>query len=212
MRSLPPTASPDAPGVVLFGAGSPIIVDIEEACARRGWQIAAVIRNVPGEVYATGEAPIIDATPALHLELPVLLPLFSPANRRRAWQHALALGATRFPALTDPTAILPRHIQLGEGAFINAGCVVGAASRIGRFAFVNRGASLGHHLDLGEFASIGPGVTVAGQVTIGAGAMIGAGAVLLPGVTIGPDAVIAAGAIVHRPVPAGGKVIGRAAS
>jgi sugar O-acyltransferase (sialic acid O-acetyltransferase NeuD family) len=196
--------------VVLFAAGSPIIVDVEESCWRRGWRIVAAVRNVPGEVHASADLPLIEATPALHLQHPVLVPLFSPANRRRAQQHAVSLGATEFPSLVDPTAILPRRVELADGVYINAGCVLGAGARIGRFAFINRGASLGHHLSLGDFASIGPGVTIAGEVTIGADVMVGAGAVILPGISIGPGAVIAAGAVVHRDVPAGATLIGRA--
>src|SRR4051794_35695191 len=78
----------DARSVVLFGAGSPIIVDVEETCARLGWHILAVIKNVEARVYASDDARVADATPELRLDAPVLLPLFSPANRRHAWKHA----------------------------------------------------------------------------------------------------------------------------
>jgi hypothetical protein len=147
--------------------------------------------------------PIQLAGPALRLAGPVLLPLFSPRNRRSAWQHALSFGATEFPALLDPTAILPRRIDIDQGVYINAGCTLGAASRLGRFALVNRGACLGHHLNLGAFASIGPGAVVAGQVTIGDNAMIGAGAVILPGITIGAGCVVGAGVVIDSDVPDG---------
>lgn len=201
--------APDPGPVILFGAGSPVIVDIEETCARVGWSIAAVVKNVPGEVHAIGEAPVVEASPDLRLTFAVVLPLFGPANRRRAWEHAISLGAQTFPNLIDPTSVLPRRIDIAEGCYINARCVIGAAARIGRFAFINRGASLGHHLRLGEFASVGPGVTIAGQVSIGVGAMIGAGAVVLPGITVGAHAIIGAGSVVHRDVPDGATVIGR---
>jgi sugar O-acyltransferase (sialic acid O-acetyltransferase NeuD family) len=202
----------DTPHVVLFGAGSPIIVDVEETCSRWGWRIVAVVKNVPGDIHASGEARIVEATLETRLDHPVVVPLFSPANRRHAWHHAVSLGASTFPSLIDPTSILPRRIEIAEGVYINAGCTIGAAARIGRFAFVNRGANLGHHLDLGEFASIGPGVTIAGQVTVGADAMIGAGAVVLPGISIGRGAIVAAGAVVHRDVPDGVTVIGQPAA
>ena len=90
--------------VVLFGAGSPIIGDIEESCARRGWTIEAVVRNVPGASYASGEAPILDVDPDMRLDQPVLLPLFSPANRRHAWRHGLQ-------AEVRPTDPLPRRYR-----------------------------------------------------------------------------------------------------
>jgi sugar O-acyltransferase (sialic acid O-acetyltransferase NeuD family) len=141
----------------------------------------------------------------------VVVPLFTPANRERAVRHAMELGARNFPALVDPTSVVPRGLSAGEGVYVNAGCTIGAAARIGRFGFVNRGASLGHHLDMGEFSSIGPGVVIAGQVVVGRAAMIGAGAVILPNVRIGERAVAAAGSVVRRDVPAGGTVAGHPA-
>jgi sugar O-acyltransferase (sialic acid O-acetyltransferase NeuD family) len=199
------------PSVVLFAAGSPIIVDVEESCARRGWNIAAVVKNVAGPVYSGLPSLVVDTEDVALAGRPVIIPLFTPANRRRAWEHAASLGACEFPVLADPTSVLPQRIDIAEGTYINAGCTIGAASRIGRFAFINRGASLGHHLDLGEFASIGPGVVVAGQVTIGPEALIGAGAVILPGISIGAGAVVGAGTVVTRDVPAGAVVMGKAA-
>ncbi len=199
------------PSVVLFGAGSPIIVDVEESCTRCGWTIAAVVKNVAGPVYSGLPSLVADPGCVALADHPVLIPLFTPANRRHGLEHAVSLGASAFAVLLDPTSVLPRRIEIAEGTYINAGCTLGAASRIGRFAFINRGASLGHHLDLGEFASIGPGVVVAGQVTIGSDALIGAGAVVLPGITIGAGAVVGAGTVVTRDVAAGAIVMGKAA-
>ena len=203
---------PAPPSVTLFAIGSPIVADVEESCARLGWTVAAGVSNHPGPVYVSRDVAVIQADSRTMLNGPVVVPLFSPGHRRSAWSDAVARGATDFPNLIDPTAILPRRIDLEHGIYINAGCVFGAASRIRRFAFVNRGACLGHHLDLGAFASIGPGATIAGGVTIGDGAMIGAGATILPGVRIGRDAIVGAGAVVVRDVPDGGKAIGHAAA
>ena len=199
---------PPAGEVVLFGVGSPIVVDIEESCHRAGWSIVAAIRNVDGPVHTGPSIPILTPDNDAWRAHPVLVPLFRPANRFSAWQQAVSLGTTDFPRLLDPTSILPRRIDIEEGVYINAGCVLGAGSRIGRFGFVNRGASLGHHLDLGEFASVGPGAVIAGQVTIGPNAMIGAGAVILPGVTVGAGALVGAGCIIRADVPAGSVVRG----
>lgn len=191
------------PSVTLFGVGSPIVVDFEESCRRAGWPIGLAVSNVPSPHYISDAVTLRNGTEGLVLSGAVLLPLFSPANRRHAWRQAVSLGAIQFPSLLDPTAILPRRLTVEEGVYVNAGCTLGAASRLGAFAFVNRGACLGHHLDLGAFASVGPGAVIAGQVTIGDDAMIGAGAVVLPGITIGPGAVIGAGVVVEADVPAG---------
>ncbi len=198
------------PAITLFGAGSPVIVDVEETCRRLGWPVAAIIRNVDAPDQAA-QADLVRGLDGWVPAGPVAVPLFTPANRRTAVTQARALGARDFPPVVDPTSILPSRIAIGEGAYVNAGCTLGALARIGRFAFVNRGASLGHHLELGEFAASGPGGVVAGQVTIGAGAMLGAGAVVLPGVRIGAGARVAAGAVVRRDVADGALHGGREA-
>lgn len=189
--------------VTLFGIGSPIVVDFEESCRRAGWPIAMGIANVSSQSYVSDAVQTRDVGDGFALLGGVLLPMFSPANRRFAWRQAVSLGATLFPALLDPTSILPQRLDVEVGVYINAGCTLGAASWLGRFAFVNRGACLGHHLDLGAFASVGPGAVIAGQVTIGDDAMIGAGAVILPGITIGAGAVVGAGVVVEADVAPG---------
>ena len=188
------------PDVILFGAGSPVIIDVEETCHRLGWTIRAIIRNVAAPDHASAADLVRPIGDDLRLTRPVVVPLFNPANRRAALEHARSFGARNFPPLIDPTAVLARKMEIGEGVYINAGCTIGAAARLGRFAFVNRGACLGHHITLGEFASIGPGVVAAGQVTVEADAMVGAGAVILPCVSIGAGAHVAAGAVVRRDV------------
>lgn len=194
--------------VVLFGAGSAVIVEAEESCRRLGRRVAAIVQNIAGTTWAQDPSLVVplDLFDERLFEYDVLIPLFRPANRRTAAAQAKELGAQKFASVIDPTSILPQRLSVGEGAYVNAGCTIGACSEIGRFAFVNRGCSLGHHLSLGEFVSLGPGVVIAGQVTIGAGALIGAGAVLLPKVTIGADATVAAGSVVRRDVPAGAKL------
>lgn len=198
--------------VVLFGVGSPIVVDVEESAERAGWTIPRAVRNVAGPVHSDPAIPVVEPDDRSWIEHGVLLPLFRPANRRLAHDDARAHGASRFPTLIDQTSILPRRMDIGDGVYINAGCVLGSASRIGDHAFINRGARLGHHLELGRFASIGPGVVVAGQVRIGDGAMIGTGAVILPGVTIGADAVVGAGTVVRADVAPGQVFTGRAST
>jgi serine acetyltransferase len=199
--------------IVLFGSGSPVIVDVEETCRRLGLRVAAVVRNVEGPEYSALPdriLPVSLLTAAL-LALPHAIPLFSPANRRAALGEAMALGARHFPPLLDPSSVLPSSLAVEDGVYLNAGCVLGAASRLGRFAFVNRGCALGHHLVLEAFASIGPGVVAAGQVSVGEAASIGAGAVLAPGVRIGAGATVCAGSVVVRDVAAGVTVAGNPA-
>lgn len=200
-------------GIVLFGTGSPIVIDVEESLHRAGLAVAAGIRNRPGDCHLSPDfrsVPVEEAEVALKV-LPFLVPLFTPAHRQVAAREAANFDFATAFTLIDPSVPAPRSLVIGAGSYINAGCSLGGGSRIGPFAFVNRGASLGHHARIGAFVSIGPGAVLAGHVTLGDGAVVAAGAVVLPEVSIGANAVIGAGSVVTRDVPAGCLVLGNPA-
>jgi sugar O-acyltransferase (sialic acid O-acetyltransferase NeuD family) len=184
--------------VVLFGIGSPVVVDVEETLLRLNRPVAAAVRNVAGEIFVLSRDTVRDADEltADLLAVPFLVPLFTPAHRLTALNDARARGFRTAATIIDPTSVVPRSLVCGEGVYINAGCTIGGATRLGQFVFINRGASIGHHGDIGEFSSIGPGVVLAGQVRIGRGCVIGAGAVVLPGVHVGDHSVVSAGSLV----------------
>ncbi|HYC64219.1 MAG TPA: hypothetical protein VEC14_05760, partial [Reyranellaceae bacterium] len=66
--------------VVLFGAGSPILADVEETCLRLGISVAAIVRNTDDAVPDGVAATILpdQLSPAL-LAMPMAFPLFTPA-------------------------------------------------------------------------------------------------------------------------------------
>ena len=199
--------------IVLFGTGSPVVADVEESLHRAGTIIAAGISNRPAPSQLSNGIPVTDAdkVSAELLSLPYLVPLFSPGNRRTAFEEAARLGLKTPFTLIDPSAILPRALELGDGSYVNAGCVVGSRVRVGAFGFLNRGAVIGHDLEAGTFVSIGPGAVIGGNVTLASGVLIGAGAVVLPKIVIGENAVVGAGAVVTRDVAAGAVVAGKPA-
>ena len=105
-------------GIVLFGAGSPICVDVVETCRRNGQAIEAAIRNVPGPAYVDESVRVIEAdavAPGI-AALPFLLPLFEPENRRTALAAATALGFHTPVCLVDRTAIVARDCRLGPAS------------------------------------------------------------------------------------------------
>jgi sugar O-acyltransferase (sialic acid O-acetyltransferase NeuD family) len=200
-------------GVIVFGIGSPLLADVEESLHRSGLDIVAGIRNRPGTAYLSEDTQSRrpDEITAEMMDLPFLVPIFTPAYRQEAAREAASLGLTRPFTLIDPAVPAPRRWELGPGCYVNAGCTIGGSALFGPFVLVNRGASIGHHVRFGAFVSIGPGAVIAGLVTLGTGCVVGAGATILPGVTVGDNAVIGAGAVVTRDVPAGCLVTGNAA-
>jgi len=200
-------------GVILFGVGSPIVIDFEESLHRADQPIAAGIRNRPGPDYLSEEVPVLtpDQLSSGLLSLPFLVPLFTPGYRQEAVQEAALCGLKHPFILVDPSVVAPRRLDLGPGTYINAGCSLGGGSNFGAFTFINRSSSIGHHAQFGDFVSVGPGVTVAGNVTIGTGSVIGAGATILPSLSVGENAVVGAGAVVTRDVPHRSLVLGNPA-
>lgn len=199
--------------VVIYGIGSPILVDVEESLFRAGVSVIAGIRNHTGESFLSKEILVMtpDALSEEIPDLPFVVPLFTPGNRQIAAMEAKRMGFSRPYCLIDSSVAVPRSLKMEPGGYINAGCSLGAHSHFGYFVFINRGASIGHHARFGKFVSIGPGAVVAGEVTVGRGAMIGAGAVVLPEVTIAENSVVGAGAVVTRDVPAHCMVLGNPA-
>lgn len=105
------------------------------------------------------------------------------------------------------------HIRLGQGVFLNFGCVLLDVAAI----------------EIGDGTQIGPAVQIyaadhprdpqvrrAGlengkPVRIGRNVWIGGGAIVLPGVTVGDDAILGAGCVVTRDVAPGTTVAGNPA-
>lgn len=199
--------------VVLYGIGSPLVVDFEESCARSGVAIAAAVKNVDGPVHTLSGASVhlADDLPAGLTSFPFIVPIFTPGRRRLAVDDAQRRGFTQAFTLVDPTAIVAQTTTIGPGTFVNTAAVIGGAGAIGRFVLINRSVSIGHHTEIADYVSIGPGALLAGNVRLWRGAVIGMGAILLPEITIGDNAVVAAGSIVTTDVPAHTLVSGQPA-
>jgi len=143
--------------------------------------------------------------------------------------------------------------RVGEGtriwafAHVMRGAVVGRDCNIGGGAFVESGAVLGDRVTLKNQVMVWDGVRVEDDVfvgpgviftndaaprsprmpgaadryrdpgrwrvatVVGRGASLGAGAVILPGADVGPAAMVGAGSVVTRPVPAHALVVGNPA-
>ena len=192
----------DISELVLFGVGSPFVVEFEETCLRLGIEIAAYIKNTDDPPFASDPAKIVevDQLTADLKSKPIAIPLITPGFRKNIFEEAQKADFTSFPTLMDPTTIAAKSMQLGQGIYINAGCTIAAATNFGDFVLINRHVNVGHHVDISDYATLGPGVVISGQVQIGRGAFIGAGAVLMPKVQVGANAVVAAGTVVTTDV------------
>ena len=138
-------------------------------------------------------------------------------DRRGAVGPALAglLGAVGAGARIEAPfqCAYAHNIHLGEGAYLNFGCVIldHAPVRIGRASMLGPHVQIytvEHHREAGPRRA---GMEICRPVTIGDDVWIGGGAIILSGVSISDGAIVGAGAVVTRDVAAGTVVAGNPA-
>lgn len=199
--------------IIVYGVGSPLLVDYEESLVRSDLKIFRGIQNVPGKNWASPGTQTItlDAIQPSMLKLPFIVPIFTPGFRQLAAQEAKNIGFKNPLDLIDKTSIIPRSLKTNGGLYINTGCIIGAACEFEQFVSINRGATIGHHTLVEKFASIGPGVIIGSMARIKKGSFIGGGSIILPKITIGENSIVGAGSVVTRNVPPNSLVLGNPA-
>ena len=172
-------------------------------------------KMIAGELYSAADSELQrDQAAALTWMTVYNTPAVTTAHERHA-QLIEGLGKVGRDVVIRP----PFHVDygyniaLGDGVFLNFGCVVldVTAVTIGEGPQIGPGVQIltaDHPRDPAERRS---GLEFGRPIHIGANVWIGGGAIILPGVTIGDDAVIGAGAVVTRNVPAGATAVGNPA-
>ena len=105
-------------------------------------------------------------------------------------------------AIIDPSAVISRRTEIGEGAMIFAGTVINPGVKVGRHAIINNSCSIAHDTEFGAFSSAAPGVLTGGNVSIGEMSHLGVGAAVSHGVKIGAHSIIGSGSALVRDCPA----------
>lgn len=197
---------------LLYACRTPYADEVVEIVWRTGGSTAVFVDNLP-DPPASRLGLVLRPTDltAAQKRLPALIPLITPGHRHEVEAEVRALGLTRFPVLVDPSAIVARTADIGEGSIVNAQSMIAAHAELGRFVHVNRSTSIGHDARIEDYVTMGPGCVLAGHVTLEAGCFIGAGAVLGPNVRVGANAIVAVGAVVLQSIPPNVTVIGNPA-
>lgn len=101
----------------------------------------------------------------------------------------------------DSSAIVSKHVKIGNGSVIMQGAIIQSCSSIGKHCIINTGATIDHECVVEDFAHISPNTTLCGNVVVGEGSWIGAGSVVIPGVKIGKWSIVGAGSVVTEDIP-----------
>lgn len=143
----------------------------------------------------------------LPVEVVVICVVGDPISKKRMVVKAIELGRKHI-SLLDPMLVPSSEVSLGEGVFINRGCLLTTNISIGNHVSINPGCGIGHDVRIGDFTTLMWRVNISGNVTIGEGCLIGSGATVLQGLTIGSGVTVGAGSVVTKDLPDGCTVVG----
>lgn len=102
------------------------------------------------------------------------------------------------PIVCDPSAIVSKKADIGEGTFIGKRAVINSGVIIGKMCIINTGAIVEHDCNIGEFTHIAVGGIVCGGTWVGKETLLGANSTVIQNVRIGENVIVGAGAMVNR--------------
>lgn len=130
------------------------------------------------------------------------------ARVRKIIIDKLANSSVIFATLIDPTVIISKRTEIGEGTIICAGTIITVDIRIGNHVIINLDCTLGHDDIIEDFVTIYPSVNVSGNVTVGECSELGTGMQIIQGKSIAQNTIIGAGAVVVKDLNESGTYVG----
>lgn len=121
---------------------------------------------------------------------------------------ALHNNGVRWYTIVNPTSIISKDVEIGEGTVIMSGTIINIGTKIGRHCIINTGAIVEHDNVLEDYVHISPNATLCGTVKIGEAAHIGAGATVKNNINIVGNSTIGAGAVVVKNIEKEGTYVG----
>lgn len=103
-----------------------------------------------------------------------------------------------FPIICDPSAIISKSVEIGEGTFIGKGAIINTGAVIGRMCIINTGSIIEHGCQVDEFSHISVGTVLCGEVKVGKAAFIGANSTIIQGKEIESNCIIGAGETIKK--------------
>jgi sugar O-acyltransferase (sialic acid O-acetyltransferase NeuD family) len=200
--------------LAVFGSGYRDLVKLIRAINedRPTWDLLGFVDDRPeaqGKLYF--DYPVLGPREWLLRKAPPGLAVFNnvcgkPRNSRAiaSWLEGQGLPIA---SLIHPR-IDTRYVEIGRGAILPEGAVLGSGTRIGDFFTGRLHVVISHDVEIRDFVFIGPGAVLGSETTIEDGVLIGAGATIIAGRTVGAGSVVGAGAVVVENVPANVTVAG----
>lgn len=114
----------------------------------------------------------------------------------------------KFATLIDPSVLVSKRVEIGEGSIICAGTIITVDIKIGNHVIINLDCTIGHDADIEDFVTIYPSVNVSGNVLVGQCTELGTGMQIIQGKTITANSIVGAGAVVVKNIEEPGTYVG----
>lgn len=104
----------------------------------------------------------------------------------------------KFSTLIDPSVLVSKRVEIGEGSIICAGTIITVDIKIGNHVIINLDCTIGHDDVIEDFVTIYSSVNNSGMVSVGECTELGTGAQIIQGKKITANTIIGAGTVVVK--------------
>ncbi len=140
-------------------------------------------------------------------DVAVVITVGDPVARLKIFKKIKGFNL-KYPNIIHPSVLKGRHLTMGVGNIICAGCILTENIHIGSFCQFNLKTTIGHDANLSDFTTSACSVDFAGHSSTGVGVYCGNKSTILPSVRVGAFSIIGAGAVVNRDIPEGVVAVG----
>lgn len=194
--------------IIIIGAGgvgretAQLIEDIN--CEKKQWNLLGFIddnkdlhgRNINGYEVLGGSMALNDYKGKIY----AVCTISNPRIKQRA-SSKLKNNNMEYARLIHPTAVLSRHVEMGEDIIIQAFCFVSANVVIGSHVQLNPQCGIGHDSIIGDYSSLYWNVNISGNVRIEEGSLLGTKSTVLQGLTVGAWSIVGANSTIINDIP-----------
>ena len=130
------------------------------------------------------------------------------ARVRKIIIEKLKDSKVKFATVIDPSVIISKRVEIGEGTIICAGTIITVDIKIGNHVIINLDCTIGHDDVIADYVTIYPSVNVSGNVVLGECSELGTGMQIIQGKNVAPNTIIGAGAVVVKDCLESGTYVG----
>lgn len=117
--------------------------------------------------------------------------------RKRKYEQLKELGFF-LPTIIDPSAIVSKYCQLGNGNFIGKEAIINAGAIVGDNCIINTKALIEHDCKVEDNSHVAVGAVLCGGVRIGYSSFVGANSTVIQERVVGNECIVGAGSVLKR--------------